>query len=100
MADKKPTLLIVEDDEGLQAQLKWAYDDFEVVIAGDRDSAIAALRSEAPAQLDAEHDLLVLTTFLLIGEVVSTLRRAGNGVIRVVGDRQRPWRARERLAGD
>ncbi len=49
MADKKPILLIVEDDEGLQAQLKWAYDDFEVVIAGDRDSAIAALRSEAPA---------------------------------------------------
>lgn len=49
MADKKPTLLVVEDDEGLQAQLKWAYDDFEVVIAGDRDSAIAALRSEAPA---------------------------------------------------
>lgn len=49
MADKKPTLLIVEDDEGLQAQLKWAYDDFEVVIAGDRDSALAALRSEAPA---------------------------------------------------
>ncbi|MEE4200108.1 PEP-CTERM-box response regulator transcription factor [Erythrobacter sp.] len=49
MADKKPTLLVVEDDEGLQAQLKWAYEDFEVVIAGDRDSAIATLRSEAPA---------------------------------------------------
>ncbi|MEL7217489.1 MAG: PEP-CTERM-box response regulator transcription factor [Pseudomonadota bacterium] len=49
MADKKPTLLVVEDDEGLQAQLKWAYDDFEVAIAGDRDSAIAALRSETPA---------------------------------------------------
>lgn len=49
MADKKPTLLVIEDDEGLQAQLKWAYDDFEVVIAGDRESAIAALRSEAPA---------------------------------------------------
>ena len=49
MADKKPPLLIVEDDEGLQAQLKWAYDDFAVVIAGTRESAIAALRSEAPA---------------------------------------------------
>jgi len=49
MANSKPTLLVIEDDEGLQAQLKWAYDDFEVVIAGDRDSAIAALRSEAPA---------------------------------------------------
>jgi len=49
MAEKKPTLLIIEDDPGLQAQLKWAYDDFEVVIAGDRDSAIAALRTEVPA---------------------------------------------------
>ncbi len=49
MADKKPTLLVIEDDEGLQAQLKWAYDDFEVVIAGDRDSAVAALRSEMPS---------------------------------------------------
>ena len=48
-ADRKPVLLVVEDDPGLQAQLKWAYDDFEVVIAGDRDSAMAALRSEAPA---------------------------------------------------
>jgi len=49
MADKKPTLLIVEDDEGLQAQLKWAYEDFEVVIAGDRDAALTLLRSEMPA---------------------------------------------------
>ncbi|WP_298303098.1 PEP-CTERM-box response regulator transcription factor [uncultured Erythrobacter sp.] len=49
MADKKPVLLVIEDDKGLQAQLKWAYEDFEVVIAGDRDSAIAALRSEAPS---------------------------------------------------
>jgi two-component system NtrC family response regulator len=45
----RPKLLIVEDDEGLQAQLKWAYDDFEVVLASDRASAIAALRAEEPA---------------------------------------------------
>lgn len=49
MADKKPALLVVEDDEGLQAQLKWAYDDFEVVQATDRESAITALRSCEPA---------------------------------------------------
>jgi two-component system NtrC family response regulator len=49
MADRKPVLLVIEDDPGLQAQLKWAYDAFEVVIAGDRDSAIAALRAEAPS---------------------------------------------------
>ena len=48
MADMKPKLLVVEDDEGLQAQLKWAYEDFEVVIVGDRASAIAALRAEEP----------------------------------------------------
>jgi two-component system NtrC family response regulator len=49
MADGKPKLLVIEDDEGLQAQLKWAYDDFEVIIAGDRDAALTALRSDEPA---------------------------------------------------
>ena len=49
MAEAKPKLLIVEDDPGLQAQLKWVYDDFDVVIVGDRASAIAALRAEEPA---------------------------------------------------
>lgn len=48
MADKKPKLLIIEDDAGLQAQLKWAFDDFEVILAGDRDAALTALRAEAP----------------------------------------------------
>ena len=49
MSQPKPKLLIVEDDLGLQAQLKWAWPDFEVITAGDRVSAIAALRSEEPA---------------------------------------------------
>ncbi|QIL01989.1 PEP-CTERM-box response regulator transcription factor [Sphingomonas sinipercae] len=44
----KPKLLIVEDDEGLQRQLKWAYEDYEVVAAGDRASAIEALRLHEP----------------------------------------------------
>ena len=48
MTENKPKLLIVEDDQGLQAQLKWAWPDFEVIIAGDRASAIAALRSDVP----------------------------------------------------
>jgi two-component system NtrC family response regulator len=49
MSDNKPKLLIVEDDLGLQAQLKWAYPDFDVIIAGDRGAALAALRAEEPA---------------------------------------------------
>jgi two-component system NtrC family response regulator len=41
-------LLIVEDDEGLQRQLRWAYDDYEVLVASNRDSAINLLRAEEP----------------------------------------------------
>lgn len=49
MSETRPKLLVVEDDPGLQAQLKWAYEDFDVIVAGDRASAMAALRSEEPA---------------------------------------------------
>ncbi len=49
MTNEKPKLLVIEDDPGMQAQLKWAYEDFEVIIAGDRGAALAALRSETPA---------------------------------------------------
>ena len=42
-------LLVVEDDEGLQRQLKWAYEGYEVVCASDRPSAIEALRAREPA---------------------------------------------------
>ncbi len=45
----KPKLLIVEDDEGLQAQLRWAYDDYEVLIASDRNAAIDLMRAAEPA---------------------------------------------------
>jgi two-component system NtrC family response regulator len=49
MSDKeKKTLLIVEDDIGLQSQLRWHFDQYNVVIAGDRETAIAELRKEEP----------------------------------------------------
>ena len=43
-----PRLLIVEDDEGLASQLRWSFDGYDVVVAGDRAGAIAALRSHEP----------------------------------------------------
>src|SRR5690242_6020670 len=51
MTDTKnlKVLLVVEDDEGLQRQLKWAYEGYEVVCAGDRQAAIEALRAYEPA---------------------------------------------------
>ena len=48
-SDTRPKLLVVEDDAGLQAQLKWAYEDFDVIVAGDRATALTKLRSEEPA---------------------------------------------------
>ena len=48
MTETRPKLLVVEDDAGLQAQLKWAYEDFDVLVAGDRATALATLRAEMP----------------------------------------------------
>ena len=42
-------LLIVEDDKGLQKQLKWCFEDYELSFADDRESAIAELRRNEPA---------------------------------------------------
>jgi len=42
------TLLIVEDDPGLLKQLKWCFEDYHVVTAEDRDSAISELRKSEP----------------------------------------------------
>lgn len=48
MSDSSKHLLIVEDDEGLQSQLRWCFDDFEVTICGSRPEAIAQLRRNQP----------------------------------------------------
>lgn len=48
MAESQPTLLIVEDDPGLQSQLRWSFEDFDVVVAEDRESALAQLRRHEP----------------------------------------------------
>ena len=48
MAESNKRLLIVEDDKGLQSQLRWCFDDYEVVVSGDRETAIAQLRRHQP----------------------------------------------------
>lgn len=42
-------ILVVEDDPGLQSQMRWCFEDYEVIIAGDRGEAISALRRHEPA---------------------------------------------------
>jgi len=41
-------LLIVEDDPGLQSQLRWCFEDYEAVVAEDRETALAQLRRYEP----------------------------------------------------
>ena len=48
MQDSEKHLLIVEDDEGLQRQLRWCFDGYEVAVAGDRKDAIARVRRHQP----------------------------------------------------
>ena len=45
----KPPLLIIEDDPGLQKLLRWNFDAYEVLVAGDRESALALIRRHEPA---------------------------------------------------
>ncbi len=42
------SLLIVEDDPGLQNQLKWSFEDYDTNIAGNREEAITLLRRLTP----------------------------------------------------
>ena len=51
MADMEQNrrLLIVEDDDGMQRQLRWHFEGWEVLQACDRESALAEVRRSEPA---------------------------------------------------
>lgn len=49
MSQDKKNLLIIEDDPGLQRQLRWSFDAYEVLVASDRESALALVRRHEPA---------------------------------------------------
>jgi len=41
--------MIVEDDTGLRSQLRWSFEDYDVVMAGDRKSALELLHRHQPS---------------------------------------------------
>jgi two-component system NtrC family response regulator len=49
MNQRRRPLLVVEDDPALQRQMRWAFDQNEVVTAEDRESALVQLRRFEPA---------------------------------------------------
>ncbi|SHG74787.1 PEP-CTERM-box response regulator transcription factor [Massilia sp. CF038] len=85
----KRKLLIVEDDKGLQKQLRWHFDAYEVIVAGERDAALAQLRRHQPAvvTLDlglppdpdgASEGLATLTRILAEAPAIKVIVLSGN----------------------
>ena len=92
MTDKRRPLLVIEDDPALQKQMRWSFDAFEVVLAEDRDSAIAQLRRHEPAVVTMDlglppHPDDTTTGFALLQEVLSLLPRTK--VIVITGQHDR-----------
>lgn len=48
MSGEKVKLLIVEDDEGLRRQYRWALSDYELLMAGSREEALAMFGPNRP----------------------------------------------------
>lgn len=48
-SEKLRQLLVVEDDPALQKQIRWSFDQYEVLLAGDRESALSQIRRHTPA---------------------------------------------------
>ena len=42
-------MLVIEDDPGLQTQLRWCFENYEVLIAGDRETALAEMDRHQPS---------------------------------------------------
>ena len=105
MSDSKPKLLIVEDDPGLQSQLRWSFDAFDVEVAEDRETALAQLRRFEPSVITLDLGLPpdpggVSQGFRLLEEILALA--PGTKVIVVTGhnDRTNAMRAIEMGAYD
>ena len=87
--EENRVLLVVEDDRGLQKQFKWSFADYQVEIAGDRVSAIEALRRFSPTVVtldlglppdpaNASEGLATLKEILLLAPKTKVIVVTGN----------------------
>ena len=102
----KPKLLIVEDDEEIRAQMKWALaGDYAVWLTADRQAAMEVLRTERPAVVtldlglpphpsDATEGLATLDEILEVDRLTKVIIISGNS------DRTNALQAVERGAYD
>ncbi|MCP4432975.1 MAG: PEP-CTERM-box response regulator transcription factor [Gammaproteobacteria bacterium] len=69
-------LLIVEDDPGLQSQLRWCFSDFEVFLADDEESALRQIEEQSPQVVTLDLGLPpdaggVSVGFLILEKIIS-----------------------------
>jgi hypothetical protein len=57
VGDSPRKLLIVEDDPGIQSQLRWCFEDYEVIAATERGAAINELRRHEPPVVYHKEDV-------------------------------------------
>jgi two-component system NtrC family response regulator len=86
----RPKLLIVDDDEAIRGQMKWALaDDYEVLLAHDRESAVELVRRHRPglvaldlglppAPREADEGLRALEEILGVDALIKVVVITGN----------------------
>ena len=75
-SEKLRPLLIIEDDPALQKQLRWSFDKFEALTAGDRESALVQIHRHNPAVVTMDLGLppdadSVSEGFLLLEQILA-----------------------------
>lgn len=96
--EKLRPLLIVEDDPALQKQLRWAFDQYETLTAGDRESALALVRRSLPPVVTMDLGLppdpdSVSEGFRLLEEILSIAPETKVIVLTGQNDRSNALRA-------
>jgi len=96
---KKPKLLIVDDDEDLRTQMKWALvQDYDILLAEDRPSAMAVMRKERPAVITLDLGLPPLPAgveegFATLDEILNEQNQTKVIIITGRGEKENALRA-------
>lgn len=103
---EKQKLLIVDDDEDLRTQMKWALtQDYEILLAEDRPSAAAAMRKEQPAVVTLDLGLPPIPAgveegFAVLDEILNEHSQTKVIIITGRGEKENALRAVEKGAYD
>jgi len=103
---KKQKLLIIDDDEDLRTQMKWALaQDYDVLLAEDRPSAAAAMRKEKPAVVTLDLGLPPLPAgveegFAVLDEILNEHGPTKVIIVTGRGEKENALRAVEKGAYD